>query len=96
MLLTIDLRLLPMNTTLKIIAFLAILPLFTAALTQSYFTDVNAEKSAGDKAPGRASVQSYGSANKGIVCGDKLCSAAPVPTVPKTVKPSEPAPKKLC
>ena len=94
MLLTIDLRLLPMNTTLKIIALLAILPLFTAALTQSYFTEADAVKSEGKNTPGRTGVQSYGSANKGIVCGDKLCSAAPIaPTVPKTVKPSEPAPK---
>ena len=66
-----------MNTTLKIIAILAILPLFTAGLTQSYFIEADAEKSKGESAPGRIGVQSYGSANKGIVCGDRLCSEAP-------------------
>ncbi|MBS3926316.1 MAG: hypothetical protein KGZ34_06475 [Nitrosarchaeum sp.] len=59
-----------MNTTLKIIAFLAILPLFTAGLTQSY--DIAfAEKAQGTP------TKSYGSASKGIVCGDRLCSEAP-------------------
>ncbi len=61
-----------MNTTLKIIAFLAILPLFTAGLTQSYNMDAFA-----DKAQGTPS-KSYGSKNAGIVCGDRLCSEVPV------------------
>ncbi|MEX2191956.1 MAG: hypothetical protein WD717_01050 [Nitrosarchaeum sp.] len=60
-----------MNTTLKIIAFLAILPLFTAGLTQSYNMDAFA-----DKAQGTPS-KSYGSKNAGIVCGDRLCSDVP-------------------
>jgi hypothetical protein len=61
-----------MNTTLKIIAFLAILPLLTVGLTQSYNMDVFA-----DKAQGTPS-KSYGSKNAGIVCGDRLCSEIPV------------------
>ena len=72
MLLTFDQKLCLMNTTLKIIAFLAILPLFTAGLTQSYNMDAFA-----DKAQGTPS-KSYGSKNAGIVCGDRLCSEVPV------------------
>jgi len=60
-----------MNTTLKIIAFLAILPLFTAGLTQSY------DVAFAEKAQGTPS-KSYGSKNAGIVCGDRLCSEVPV------------------
>jgi len=60
-----------MNTTLKIIAFLAILPLFTAGLTQSYDIEAFA-----DKAQGTPS-KSYGSKTAGIVCGDRLCSEVP-------------------
>lgn len=59
-----------MNTTLKIIAFLAILPLFTAGLTQSY------DVAFAEKAQGTPS-KSYGSKNAGIVCGDRLCSEVP-------------------
>ena len=68
MLLTINLRSFPMNTTLKIIALLAILPLLTMAFTQSYFTEAAAEKGKGVPS------HSYGSRNAGIVCGDRLCS----------------------
>ena len=57
-----------MNTTLKTLAILAILPVFTVALSQSYFTDADAMKAEG------VGVASYGSANAGIVCGDRLCS----------------------
>lgn len=57
---------------------MAILPLFTAGLTQSYFIEADAEKSQGNNAPGRVGVQSYGSKNAGVVCGDRLCSEAPV------------------
>ena len=71
-----------MNTTLKIIAFLAILPLFTAVLTHSY-TEAYAEKSKGENTPGRIGATSYGSHNKGIVCGDRLCSESPM-TSPKS------------
>ncbi|MBS3925952.1 MAG: hypothetical protein KGZ34_04595 [Nitrosarchaeum sp.] len=60
-----------MNTTLKIMAFLAILPLFTAGLTQSYDMVAFAEKAKGTPS------KSYGSKTAGIVCGDRLCSEAP-------------------
>ena len=36
--------------------------------------NVEALKSEGTNAPGRVGVNSYGSANNGIVCGDRLCS----------------------
>src|SRR3989338_3001889 len=83
MLLTFVLCSFSMNTTLKIIAFLAILPVFTVALTQNYFIEADAEKSDGKNTPGRIGVQSYGSANKGVVCGDRLCSE---PVTPKPVQ----------
>src|SRR3989338_859774 len=82
MLLTFVLCSFSMKTTLKIIAFLAILPVFTAALTQNYFIEADDEKSAGKNAPGRIGTQSYGSANKGVVCGDRLCSEVSVTPKP--------------
>lgn len=66
-----------MNTKLKIIALLAILPVFTVALSQSYFTEADALKAQG------VSTNSYGSANAGIVCGDRLCSEVPSEPVQK-------------
>jgi len=68
-----------MNKTLKYLGLLAILPLFTMALTTGYVIHEAdaATKSAGSNAPGRVGVQSYGSANKGVVCGDRLCSEYP-------------------
>ena len=63
-----------MNNTLKYIGLLAILPLFTVALTTNYVIEADAEKSEGSKAPGRVGAKSYGSKNNNIVCGDRLCS----------------------
>jgi len=66
-----------MNKSLRYIALLAIIPLFTAGLTTNYFTDAEAIKSQGSNAPGRLGTSSYGSANNSIVCGDRLCSEIP-------------------
>jgi hypothetical protein len=63
-----------MNNTLKYIGLLAILPLFTVALTTNYVIEADAEKSEGSKAPSRVGAKSYGSKNNNIVCGDRLCS----------------------
>ena len=41
------------------------------ALTTNYITEADAEKGKG------VPVSSYGSKNKGIVCGDRLCSEVP-------------------
>jgi uncharacterized protein YjbI with pentapeptide repeats len=38
------------------------------------FQEADAKKSDGMNTPGRIGVKSYGSANNGIVCGDRLCS----------------------
>ena len=38
------------------------------------FQEADAKKSEGNNEPGRLAVKSYGSANKRVVCGDKLCS----------------------
>ena len=38
------------------------------------FQEADAKKSDGMDTPGRLAVKSYGSANNGIVCGDRLCS----------------------
>jgi len=68
-----------MNSTLKYLGLLAILPLFTMALTTDYVIEEvdAATKSKGSDVPGRVGEKSYGSANKGVVCGDRLCSEYP-------------------
>ena len=62
----------PMNKTLKYLGLLAVLPLFTMALT----TDYVIEEADAIKSKGTASSQ-YGSATKFIVCGGVLCSEYP-------------------
>ena len=42
-----------MNTKLRYIGFLAILPLLTVALSTDYISEANALKSQGDTTPGR-------------------------------------------
>jgi len=64
-----------MNKSLRYIAILAIIPLFTAGLTTDYFTGAEALKSQGSNAPGRVGADSYGS--KTNVCGLQLCSEIP-------------------
>lgn len=98
MLLTFVKRKLAMNTKLKVIAILAILPVFTMTLTQGYFTEAFAVKSDGNNVPGRIGTNSYGAKTAGIVCGDRLCSEYPggydawkrdqgqVSVVPRTVQ----------
>jgi len=65
------------NTILSIVFLTTIM--MTAAIAASIEIIPEAEglKSAGSDAPGRAGANSYGSANKGIVCGDRLCSEYP-------------------
>ena len=58
-----------MNKSLRYIALLAILPLFTAGLTTDYFSDVEAIKSQGTATP------KYGSGTN--ICGVQLCSDIP-------------------
>jgi len=63
---------------IKYLGLLAILPLFTMALTTSYvIEEADALKSQGSNAPGRVGSDSYGSANKFVVCGGVLCSEYP-------------------
>ena len=67
-----------MNNSLKYLAILALVPLFTAGMTSNYFVEADAAtKSQGSNAPGRVGANSYGSANNGIVCGDVLCKDYP-------------------
>ena len=66
-----------MNKSLKYLAILALIPLFTTGMTSNYFTDADAAKSQGSNAPGRVGANSYGSANNSIVCGDVLCKDYP-------------------
>jgi len=61
-----------MNKTLKYLGLLAVLPLFTMALTTGYVID----EADAIKSKGTASSQ-YGSATKFIVCGGVLCSEYP-------------------
>ncbi len=58
-----------MNKSLRYIAILAILPLFTAGLTTDYFTDAEALKGKG------VGISSYGSNTN--ICGLQLCSEYP-------------------
>ncbi len=73
-----------MNTKLRYIGFLAILPLLTVALPTDYISEANALKSQGDTAPGRIGVNSFGSATSNIVCGDRLCSESSTSTTIST------------
>jgi len=52
-------------------------PLFTVGLTTNFVNDADAIKSRGSDTPGRVGADSYGSANKYVVCGDRLCSEYP-------------------
>ncbi len=58
-----------MNKSLRYIALLAILPLFTAGMTTDYFSDAEALKSQGTGTP------KYGSSTN--ICGVQLCSEIP-------------------
>ena len=58
-----------MNKSLRYIALLAILPLFTAGVTTDYFSDAEALKSKG------TSSSQYGSSTG--ICGLQLCSEIP-------------------
>src|SRR3990172_4744695 len=57
--------------SIKYLGLLLILPLITMALTTNYIIEADAEKGQGVPS------NSYGSKNKGIVCGDRLCSEIP-------------------
>jgi len=67
-----------MNNAILSIVFLTTI-MMTAAIAASIEIIPEAEglKSAGSDTPGRVGTQSYGSANKGVVCGDRLCSEYP-------------------
>jgi len=58
-----------MNKSLRYIALLAILPLFTAGMTTDYFSDAEALKSKG------TGTSQYGSSTG--ICGVQLCSEIP-------------------
>jgi len=58
-----------MNTTLKYIGLLAILPLFIVLLTIDYSTEAEGAKAVGPKG-----ANSYGPSTASKVCGDRLCS----------------------
>ncbi len=67
-----------MNKAIKYLGLLAILPLFTVAISNNYLVDVDAVKSMGENAPGRgAGVQKYGSKTANVICGDVLCKDYP-------------------
>ncbi|MCZ6582742.1 MAG: hypothetical protein O6761_06190, partial [Thaumarchaeota archaeon] len=80
-----------MDKKLRYLGLLAILPLFTFAITSNYIIDADALKSKG------VGTKQFGSATKRIVCGDRLCSEpisqpepAPVTTVPEEPEEEEP------
>lgn len=77
-----------MNTNLKYLGLLAILPLLTVVLTTDYIGEADAVT----KSSGTAAKQ-YGSATSKKVCGDRLCSETggkiTLPTVPEENKMTE-------
>jgi len=75
-----------MNANLKYLGFLAILPLLTVAFTIDYFGEADATKGAG------VGTNKFGTATKGIVCGDRLCSETGGKTVMPSTSTEEPAP----
>ncbi len=79
-----------MNTTLKYIGLLAILPLFIVLLTIDYSTEAEGAKAVGPKG-----ANSYGTSTSSKVCGDRLCSESE-PTGQTSsssrVTPSQPVP----
>ena len=68
-----------MNTKLRQIGFIAILPLLMVAISPNYITDADALRSQGENTSGRVGINSYGSANNNVVCGERLCSETPTP-----------------
>ena len=71
-----------MTTTLTItsvpLLILFLLPVLSVSFTTDYvIEEAEAAKSKGGDAPGRVGADSFGSANKFIVCGDRLCSEYP-------------------
>ena len=58
-----------MRKIVTYLGLLAVLPMLTVAIMENYPTEAE-----GTKAVGPKGAKSYGSANKGIVCGDRLCS----------------------
>lgn len=62
-----------MKQILRYVGLLAVLPLFLVVLAPDYIGVADAQKAKG-KPGGISGPASYGSANDGIVCGDKLCS----------------------
>ncbi len=89
-----------MNSKIRYLGILAILPLLTMALTSNYFIEADAAKSSGTP------TRQYGSNTERIVCGDKLCKDYPggyegyvrdtqgESTTPEPPKVSVPAPTK--
>jgi len=65
------------KTILSIIFLTSILMTATISGTVNWIEPAEAAKSAGSETPGRVPPSSFGSANKLVVCGDRLCSEYP-------------------
>ena len=88
-----------MNSKIRYLGILAILPLLTLALTTNYIIEVDAAKSSGTP------TRQYGSSTATVVCGDQLCKDYPGghegyirdtqgESIPEPPKISEPTPAK--
>ena len=62
------------NKTIQILFIMTVLMTSATAASVDLLPDAEALKSQGSNTPGRVGANSYGSANNGIVCGDRLCS----------------------
>lgn len=65
-----------MKQMTKYIGLVAIVVMFSLATVSGSIGEVDAKKAEGNGSP---SPQSYGSATKDIVCGDKLCESGENP-----------------
>ncbi len=62
------------NKTISVLFIMAVLMTSATATSVELIPNADALKSKGSNTPGRVGVDSYGSANNNIVCGDRLCS----------------------
>ena len=75
------------NKTIPILFIMTVLMTSATAASVDLIPDAEALKSQGSNTPGRVGANSYGSANAGIVCGDRLCSEV-VPEISTTTTQS--------
>lgn len=72
-----------MKQTFRYAGLLAVLPLLMISLAPSFLDVAEAKQAKGS--PGHLDTRSYGSANSGVVCGDRLCNESSMVAYTKKV-----------